>query len=252
MRLLPDHGAAVFVMANRTYAPAGAMARRAAELLAGTGALEPRLLPPSPALLAARDGVMALLERWDDSAAQTLAADNFFLDRPAAEWRDEMKGLRERHGHCRAGAFEPENWLRGRFRADCERGWMDVELTLAPTVPPRVQFLRLVPGMPPSERMTAAASSLAALAGGWNAEALAGLAAAANLDRSRLQSELHAVGDHYGVCRTGPALDGDGARSSRFRFLCDRGALDVSLTLDEAGRLSAATFTPTPGATCVP
>jgi CubicO group peptidase (beta-lactamase class C family) len=251
MRLLPDHGVAVFVMANRTYAPASAMARRITEMLAGTGALVPRELPPSPALVAASDGVTALLDRWDEAAASALAADNFFLDRPAVEWREEMKGLRERHGRCRAGAITAENWLRGRFRADCERGWVDVELTLAPTTPPRLQFLRLVPGTPPTERMAAAASAVAALAQAWNAEAAAPLAAA-GLDRARLQAELHAIADHYGSCRPGPVLDGDGTRSSRYRFQCERGALDVSLTLDEAGRLAAASFAAPPGATCVP
>jgi len=40
---------------------------------------------------------------------------------------------------------QPENWLRGRFRAECERGWLDVDFTLAPTQPPRLQSLRLTP-----------------------------------------------------------------------------------------------------------
>jgi len=145
MRMLPEYGVGVFVMANRTYAPAGGMARQALEILRGTGALVPRELPASPALAATRDQIASLLERWDDVAARALAADNFFLDRPLPERRDEVARLRERHGRCRAGDVQPENWLRGRFRAECERGWLDVDFTLAPTQPPRLQSLRLTP-----------------------------------------------------------------------------------------------------------
>jgi CubicO group peptidase (beta-lactamase class C family) len=251
MRLLPEHGVAVFVMANRTYAPAGGMARQATEILGQTGALVARALPPSSALLDARDAIAGLLERWDDAAAGTLAADNFFLDRPPADRRDEMARLRERHGRCRAGAVEPENWLRGRFREECERGWVDVEFTLAPTSPPRLQLLRLTSGLPPSARMAATAKGLADLAGTWNGDTAAALSAAA-LDRTRLQAQLHAIGERYGACRAGEALDGDGNGAARVRFQCARGALDVTLQLDEAGRLQAASFAVPRDTTCVP
>ena len=251
MRMLPEQGVAVFVMANRTYAPAGGMARQVTEILRRTGGLAPREQPASPALLEARDGVLALLERWDDGAANRLAADNFFLDRPLAEWRDEMARLRDRHGRCRPGAVVPENWLRGEFRAECERGWVDVGLTLAPTVPPRLQWLRLVSGRPPSARMSETAQALAGLAASWKEETASAMAAP-GLDRARLLSQLRAVAQGYGACRPGPALDGDGTRSQRFRFDCDRGPLEVSLQLDEAGALAAAGFAPPAQATCAP
>jgi D-alanyl-D-alanine-carboxypeptidase/D-alanyl-D-alanine-endopeptidase len=251
MRMLPEHGVAVFVMANRTYAPGGAMARQAAEAMARTGALVPRELPPSPALVAARDAVHGLLERWDDAAARAAAADNLFLDRPLAERRDEMARLRERHGPCRPAALEAENWLRGRFREQCERGWIDVELALAPTVPPRLQFLRFTSGLPPSERMAAAAKSLAGLAG-TGGDATADEAVSSALDRSGLRAQLDAIGDDYGACRVGEALEGDGTRSSRVRLDCARGSLDMAVQLDEGGRVSGVSFASPRGQTCVP
>ena len=57
---------------------------------------------------------------------------------------------------------------------------------------------------------------------------------------------------HVKCLRVGPALDGDGARAARSRFACDRGALEVSLQVDEAGRLAAAGFAPYRETTCVP
>ncbi|HUG55377.1 MAG TPA: serine hydrolase domain-containing protein [Vicinamibacteria bacterium] len=251
MRLLPEHGVAVFVMANRTYAPGGGMAREAAEALARTGALRPRELPPSAPLVAARDAIDGLLARWDDARASAAAASNLFLDRPLPERRDEVARLRERHGACRPGAVAPENWLRGRFREECEKGWIDVDFTLAPTLPPRIQHLRLTSGLPPSERMAAAAKALAALAGGWS-EATAAEVASSAVDLARLRSQLEAVGGDYGSCRAGEAIEGDGTRSSVVRLDCERGALDLGLDLDAAGRVSGARFATPRDATCVP
>jgi hypothetical protein len=99
--------------------------------------------------------------------------------------------------------------------------------------------------------MAAAAGALGALATSWTDTAAADLAGAA-LDRSLLQAQLQAIRDRYGACRLGPALDGDGARAARIRFECDRGALEVSLQMDEAGRLAAASFAPPRETTCVP
>jgi hypothetical protein len=99
--------------------------------------------------------------------------------------------------------------------------------------------------------MASAAGALAALATAWADGAATELAAPA-LDRTRLQAQLQAVGDRYGACRVGPALDGDGARAARLRFDCDRGPLEASLQLDDAGRLSAASFASPRETTCVP
>src|SRR4029453_7236571 len=62
MRMLPEYGVGVFVMGNPTYAPAGGMARRARGTLRGTGALVPRELPASTALVATRDHIASLLD----------------------------------------------------------------------------------------------------------------------------------------------------------------------------------------------
>jgi CubicO group peptidase (beta-lactamase class C family) len=249
MRMLPEHGVAVFIMSNRTYGPVGGMARQITDILRRTGGLVPRAPAASPALLAARDGILALLEGWDEAAAQRLAADNLFLDRPPSEWRAEMAQLHERHGRCRPGTVTPENWLRGEFRAECERGWVDVGFTLAPTVPPRVQWLRFTSGVAPSARLREAAQALARLATGWSEEAASALAAP-GLDRARLQSQLAALGRGYGACRLGAPLDGDGVRTERFRFECERGVLEGTLEVDAAGGLSAARFAPPADATC--
>jgi hypothetical protein len=99
--------------------------------------------------------------------------------------------------------------------------------------------------------MTAVARALADLESRWADEGAAAIAAT-SVDRSRLRAQLTAVREEHGACRVGPALDGDGSRQARLRLECDRGPVEASLQLDEAGALTGATFAPPPGATCAP
>ena len=129
----------------------GRMARQAMEILRRRGRWCRVSCRLADARRRARRASPHLLARWDDAAARALAADNFFLDRPlecaATRWRGSASGT----AAAGRASVEPENWLRGRFRAECERGWVDVSFTLAPTRPPRLQWLE-PPGSSPSPR----------------------------------------------------------------------------------------------------
>jgi hypothetical protein len=47
-------------------------------------------------------------------------------------------------GACRSEeAFAVENALRGQWMMACDRGRLRVAITLAPTVPPKVQYLNV-------------------------------------------------------------------------------------------------------------
>ena len=96
------------------------------------------------------------MTRWDDRLADRLAAENLYMDSSKERRRKEIEDLRARVGQCTApAAFDAvENWLRGRWTMTCERGNLGVSITLAPTIPPRVQYLEIpqVPagGEPPA------------------------------------------------------------------------------------------------------
>jgi len=108
-----------------------------------TGGVQRRSERPSPALTAARDAVSKLVARWDDRLAEGLAADNLFLDRTKERRRAEIDALRASVGACTpANGFDfVENALRGQWTMNCERGKLQVAITLAPTMPPRIQYL---------------------------------------------------------------------------------------------------------------
>jgi CubicO group peptidase (beta-lactamase class C family) len=150
MQWLPEHGVGVIVMANVTYAGAGLVGRQILDLLVATGGLEPRQWPQSPALVETRRRVTALLNQWSDARLEELAADNLLLDRSREQRRDDFARLRELAGPCQVdGDIVAENWLRGRFDLTCEKRPLRVTFTLAPTVPPRVQYLSVTESIPP-------------------------------------------------------------------------------------------------------
>jgi CubicO group peptidase (beta-lactamase class C family) len=150
MRWLPDYGVALIAMGNRTYTGWGGVFTQALELLQKTGALAPRMPEPSAALLKAREDVSRLVIAWDDALAERVAAVNLFLDRSKDRRRREVEELRTKVGACRpTDRFTfVENALRGTWTLACERGNLDIAVTLAPTIPPTVQYLEVTPSRP--------------------------------------------------------------------------------------------------------
>ena len=67
--------------------------------------------------------------------------------RPSDRRRAEIEALRAKVGACTPGSgFDSiENALRGQWTLNCERGKLQVAITLAPTMPPRVQYLDVRP-----------------------------------------------------------------------------------------------------------
>ena len=84
---------------------------------------------------------------WDYQLADRIAAINLFRDRSKERRHREIDDLRAKVGSCRpADRFTfVENALRGTWTMSCERGDIGVSITLAPTMPPTVQFLEVGP-----------------------------------------------------------------------------------------------------------
>jgi CubicO group peptidase (beta-lactamase class C family) len=151
MRWLPDYGVGIITFGNLTYTGWSRAVASALEALAKTGALQPRAVQPSPALVEARNAVTQLVVRWDDRLAQRIAAGNLFLDLSADRRRAQIEALRKETGACTADRdrFDAvENALRGQWTIGCERGKLLASITLAPTMPPGVQFLSVRPAPP--------------------------------------------------------------------------------------------------------
>jgi hypothetical protein len=154
MQWLPEYGVGIITFGNVTYAGWGGVVGRAFDALAKTGGLQRRMERPSAALAGARAAVTTLFQEWDDRLADRIAADNLFLDRSRERRRAEFDALKAKVGACRPAAeFDfVENALRGQWTMACERGSVRASITLAPTLPPRVQFLEIRPADGPFVR----------------------------------------------------------------------------------------------------
>jgi CubicO group peptidase (beta-lactamase class C family) len=147
MRWLPDQGVGIVAFGNLTYTGWGRVVNDAIDQLAKTGALTPREIAPSPQLVDTQRAVSKLITAWDDKLADAIAAENLFLDRSKDRRRKEIEDLRRPLGTCTApDRFDfVENALRGQWSLACERGRIQVAITLAPTMPPKVQYLAVRP-----------------------------------------------------------------------------------------------------------
>lgn len=248
MRWLPEYGVGIVALANLTYAGPGRAVNDSFEALARTGALNPRVPQPGAELLKAKAAVDGLIGQWSDAGLQKIAAMNLLLDRSLDRRRKEFETLREKHGVCRAESpIEAENALRGRWTLACESGRIKVSITLAPTLPPAIQHLETSSVLPPAPGFTRVADSLlrSINQGERLSESLVSLSAppdvAGQMEASRA----------YGSCAPGELISG-GGESGTLRLNCERGNLDMRLTVDAAGLLTGLRIAPASGEVCVP
>lgn len=253
MRWLPEYGVGIISMGNVTYAGWGGLFNDAFAALHRTGALEKRVVRPSPALAAMQRDVTQLVTKWDDALARRISADNLFMDEPADRRAKRHSEMMQKHGTCRAAEpINAENALRGDWRVPCERGWLNVSITLAPTAPvPLVQSLFVQSVLPPDEAMTKTVDSLLPLFGGADRTAVTALVApGTNADQ---MSKHLAAAAPWGACKLRDVLGGDGANDATLRFTCERGTLISFVSLDPATRkLKGLTLLPTRAESCVP
>ena len=147
MTWLPDYGVGIVAFGNLTYTGWSGIATTALETVVKKLDLHPRQPVPSPALDGMRDKVSRLVANWDDRLADSIAAENLFLDQTKDRRRAEIERVRGASGACTpGGGFDNvENALRGSWTMNCEKGKLEVSITLAPTMPPTVQFLSVGP-----------------------------------------------------------------------------------------------------------
>ena len=251
MRWLPEHGVAIIAMGNLTYTSWGRVTEDALDALERTGGLKPRTPQPSTALVTARAAVNRLIERWDDGEAKAIAADNLFLDAPMEPRRKQVEAIRARLGVCRAdGSFDVENAMRGTWKMTCDRGSLRVAITLAPTMPPKVQLWEITPvgQLPPA--VDSAVKAITGMIGQPDRSALADVLDA-GADAGALARQLHAA-SAWGSCKVDDVLSGGSDRGARVRLACGRGSLDLTVEIDSAtAKVRRAALAPSGTGTCV-
>jgi CubicO group peptidase (beta-lactamase class C family) len=235
IQILPEHGVGVITLAST---PTGAHFRFVSDVvrqLSATGGLVKRAAAPAPSLTAAQETVNRLVAQWDDGAVDAAFIPTFFDETPKVKLKADFEALRAAHGACRAdGEMEAYNGLRGKWKLSCERGWIDLFVTLAPTVPARIQRLTKDGAMPPSNALSAAANGLAALVGRWD-KAAAGKVFEKGVDLERMKKLFAATLEARGACKVEQAVGGDGKKKARVRLACDRYPIVLDFAFSEKG-----------------
>jgi hypothetical protein len=200
-RLLPDCNVGVMAFGNITYSAIKVAVDEALAALHQTGGLQARLVPTSQALLDVQKGITDLYETWNDEDITALATASFFQDMALDKRRQQVQDLRASFGKCKSiTPFVAENNLRGRWMLQCQRGNIEVYVTLAPTVPPRMQNLQFTSAKPLSAGLKLTVNQILKMIGTWDEEKAKRLFAP-SLKRKQIQSQLDAVRVQYGKLR---------------------------------------------------
>jgi serine-type D-Ala-D-Ala carboxypeptidase/endopeptidase len=148
--LMPDRGAAIFALANRTYAGPSAPVWDSAISLLKAGALpDERAVAPSAELVDAYRTAVRIYKSGSVSQSVDALAMNFLLDRDADGWSRDLARLKSQVGDCDSSApLTATGALAGEFTWRCARGRLKGSVLLTPTRPPRIQQFKLAPIAP--------------------------------------------------------------------------------------------------------
>jgi CubicO group peptidase (beta-lactamase class C family) len=261
MRWHPATGVGAIVLANSTYAAAGALAGEMLATILGSEnhsngrerasyrvrGPAPQPGGPWPETIAARESVDRLLQDWDDDLARRLFTPNVDLDQPLAQRRADVARLRERIGPFSPDARRPAEcdspahcrwWLTG------EHGTAAVSIKLAPLRQPLVQQLQVA--VPPAagsslagalEAVLGAISASAAGDGGGRPQELT---LANGLRADQVQRGVRVAGAWAGQCQIDCYLAGDGQTSATVRLAGATGDVVLAIEIGAGGELRRA------------
>jgi len=139
-RIMPDYGIGVVALANRTYAPMGAVNLTVLDTLIRIAGLQPRQLPASGILEQRKKELYAILPGWTSAEQSGIFAENFFADFPIDSLKKQAKDLYFKAGRIiSVKEMKAENQLRGTFIIEGEKTDIAIYITLSPENPPLIQ-----------------------------------------------------------------------------------------------------------------
>ena len=235
---LPDRGVAMVALTNfdDEAQVLDQAVRDGMRMVDASGALAKRIVRPTPALLAARDAVLALRERWDDAlAARTFSPDaTSFL--PLL--RDGFAKDKREHGVCHLESTVSEDPAHVRWETTCEHGGQSFRLEVR-SKDGRIANIDGEDTFPPDPRLAAGASRLASLIQRWDDKAYDGLVSP-SVERPGVRAAFVEAATSHGSCNVDhPGKAGDKTHG-RFALRCARGGpFELRASLDDkSGKLS--------------
>ncbi len=140
--LLPEYGAALFALTNKTYAGPSQPVWDVAALLRAKGVLVKRAEPVSSDLAGFYTAAQTVWTAGTIDALQGRVAMNFPMDRTAPNWAKVLAETKAKSGTCDTAApIVAQGAMSGAFTWTCEKGSIKGTVLLAPTRPITLQSL---------------------------------------------------------------------------------------------------------------
>lgn len=146
MVIAPERRAAIFVLTNRTYSGPSEPVWQSLLAMDSQAMIPPAKREVAPILTTFQSYAFNAYKAGNLAPLQDKLAINFLMDRSAENWAAEFARVRKAVGQCTSA--EPlfaTGALSTAFRWNCERGHVNGQILLAPTNPPSLQALRLMP-----------------------------------------------------------------------------------------------------------
>lgn len=125
-----------------------------------------------------------------------------------------------------------------------ERGWCTMLITLAPTVPPRIQTWDIESTLPAAPALQHAAEQVALCVAKPTRRALRALCAN-NIELTPLWDQVRLANILCGSGALGAAVGGDGATWASFPFQGSKGNATLQIKVDMRGKVTDLRFQPT-------
>lgn len=141
--LMPEYGVGIFALANRTYAGPSAPAWDSAVAMFNAGLLNKRPVAVTSAVAEFYEAARRTYDVGNLGPLEGKLAMNFLMDKSAENWVKDLAGLKSQVGECNAvEPLAPISAMAANFRLTCEKGQLDGNILLAPTMPITLQALR--------------------------------------------------------------------------------------------------------------
>ncbi|WP_419420798.1 serine hydrolase domain-containing protein [Legionella sp. D16C41] len=143
--IMPDYGLGLILLTNATYAPTSQINLQILNFLIKEACLPRRQLNTSLLLDMRKRALIALLPNWQDVEANSIFADNFFLDCPLKDLRVQTSLLFQQAGPIYDYSdVVAESQLRGSFLAYGEKANIKINFSLTPQNPALIQECQFV------------------------------------------------------------------------------------------------------------
>jgi CubicO group peptidase (beta-lactamase class C family) len=140
--VLPEYGAALFALTNRTYSGPSQPVWDIAALLTTKGVLVKRVEPVSTDLASFYSAAQTVWASGTVDALQGRVSMNFPMDRTAANWAKVLAEAKAEAGACESTSpISAAGAMSGTFTWKCEKGSIKGTVLLAPTKPITLQAL---------------------------------------------------------------------------------------------------------------